>query len=198
MTRALRGVDRGGRQRAGGGEGARGSPGSLPRHVSYRPLTSPSWTRGSPPSIALSPPPGFPWAPTRPPPRLPSGSPAPGHPLAQSASRAPAGLHAASWAAGAGAEARGSSFTRSLKYLGKPQSGAAWKWPLACFGGRGTGAWAKVRESDGPPISETGPHWQVSPWAWGRSGVPGEGGASWAPSDAEGAPGNLQTSNRRS
>lgn len=33
--------------------------------------------------------------------------------------------------------------------------------------GGGTGAWVKVRESDGPPVSETGPHWQVSPLGLG-------------------------------
>lgn len=37
-----------------------------------------------------------------------------------------------SWAAEAGAKARGCFFTRSLKYFGKPQSEAARKWPLAC------------------------------------------------------------------
>lgn len=37
-----------------------------------------------------------------------------------------------SWAAEAGANARGCFFTRSLKYFGKPQSGAARKWPSAC------------------------------------------------------------------
>lgn len=201
MASALRGVDHWGRERvcgSGGGEGAR-TPllGSPPRHVSYLPLTSPSWARGSPPFTAPSPAPGFPWAPTPatsrlqsappPPPRQPRPRP-PSRPVWFPSARP--GLHAASWAAGAGAGARGFSFTRSLKYFGKPQSGAAGEWPLACFGelGGGTGAWAKIRESDCPLISKIGPHGQVSPWPWGDSRIPGQGGVSWAPSDAECAP----------
>lgn len=44
----------------------------------------------------------------------------------------PGQCYTRSWAAEAGAKARGCFFTRSLKYFGKPQSGAARKWPLAC------------------------------------------------------------------
>lgn len=39
-----------------------------------------------------------------------------------------------------------------------------------------------------PQFLRPAPTGKLAPWAWGRSGVPGEGGASWAPSDAEGAP----------
>lgn len=123
-----------------------GEPPAPSRHVPlpYLPLTFPARPK---PAQPLSPPPPRPPSPPglrpRPPPQTPVSSPAappPALPLAQSAFQAPGpGLHAASWAARAGAEARDCSFTTSLKYFGKPQSGAARKRSLACFGEPGGG-----------------------------------------------------------
>lgn len=150
LTSALRGVDNWGwvvgeRCDSVRGEGARtlkpGTAGSLPPRPSL--LSAPHLPQPQPAAAQpLSSPPfrlPSPWAPTRPPPQT-TTRPAPVLPLAPSGFRALGpGLHAANWAARAGAEARGFFFTRSLKYFGKPQSGAARKWPLACFGESGGG-----------------------------------------------------------
>ncbi|KAL4666806.1 hypothetical protein H8959_005495 [Pygathrix nigripes] len=127
------------------------SPLSPSRHVRlpYLPLTSPPPRPA--PAQPLSRPPFSVVLPLGsdpgPLPRLqpgPQPAPPPGLTLAQSSFRAPGpGLHAESGTARAGAEARGCSFTRSLKYFGKPQSGAARKWPLACFGELGGGGWGQ-------------------------------------------------------
>lgn len=119
----------------------RSAAGSLPPRpspLSAPHLLPPPGPRRPSPYLPLPlayPPPGLR---PRPPPQTPGRPPAappPVLPLAQSAFRAPGpGLHAESWAARAGAEARGCSFTTSLKYFGKPQSGAARKRSLACFG----------------------------------------------------------------
>lgn len=165
----------GGRCGRVGGEGARtperSAAGSLPPRPS--PLSAPHLP---PPQLALaqplSPPPPR-RSPTHPPPPAPTPTPSPdSYPppsaapppvlsLAQSGFGAPGpGLHAANWAARAGAEARGCSFTRSLKYFGKPQSGVARKWPLACFrepGREVLRTWAKRGQSDRSQISEVCP-----------------------------------------
>lgn len=118
-----------------------GAPPAPSRHVPlpYLPLTSPRPARAGPALISPSPLPTLLLGSDPDPlPRL-QAAPQPPRPqvvpLAQSSFRAPGPwLHAASWAARAGVEARGCSFTTSLKYFGKPQSGAARKRFLACFG----------------------------------------------------------------
>lgn len=158
------------------------------------PLSASAWPPAPPPSpradLVLRGPgprpaqlPAPPWAACAQP-----GSPSPGQDCTRS------------WAAEAGAKARGCFFTRSLKYFGKPQSGAARKWPLACSR-QASGEERGLRLAGGrvtsPQISEVCQPKQVSPSlsptgtdsVWVKD-------VTWTPRDSECAPQKSQTSNK--
>lgn len=162
----------GGRCGVVGGEGARtperstvGPPPPRPFPLSAPHLPQPQPCAG-PALISPSPSPALPLGSDlgplpRLPPVPPLAAPPPVLPLAQSGFGAPGpGLHAENWAARAGAEARGCSFTRSLKYFGKPQSGVGAKMALGLLWGawgKGLRTLAKRTESDCSQISKVCP-----------------------------------------